>query len=156
MLLGGRLRGLREARAITREEAGYAIRASPSKISRLELGRNGFKHRDVADLLTLYGVTEAADRAGLLALVEAAKGPGWLHEYSDLLSNMAETRLEFEQAASVIRSYEPQFIPGILQTKGLRPRCLAARPSRCASARDRAPRRPPHEAPGTPALAAAS
>jgi transcriptional regulator with XRE-family HTH domain len=117
ILLGGRLRGLREARAITREEAGQAIRSSPSKISRLELGRNGFKHRDVADLLTLYGVTDATERAGLLALVEAAKGSGWLREYSGLLSSVAEVRLELEQAASVIRSYEPQFVPSILQTR---------------------------------------
>jgi transcriptional regulator with XRE-family HTH domain len=116
MLLGGRLRGLRDARGVTREEAGAAIRASPSKISRLELGRNGFKRRDVADLLTLYRVGDEAERAGFLALVETAKGPGWLHAYSDLLSSVAVTRVELEQAASLIRSYEPQFVPCLLQT----------------------------------------
>jgi hypothetical protein len=57
ILMGTRLRRLREASGITREAAGQAIRASHAKISRLELGRVGPKERDVADLLTLYGVT---------------------------------------------------------------------------------------------------
>ena len=57
IVLGTQLRRLREAAGITREEAGHAIRASHAKISRLELGRVGFKERDVVDLLTLYGVT---------------------------------------------------------------------------------------------------
>ena len=52
ILLGAQLRRLREARAITREDAGWEIRASGSKISRMELGRVSFKERDVADLLT--------------------------------------------------------------------------------------------------------
>ena len=56
MLLGAQLRRLREASGVTREGAGWEIRASESKISRMELGRVGFKERDVADLLTLYGV----------------------------------------------------------------------------------------------------
>ena len=60
MLLGSQLRRLRESRGITREAAGYSIRASESKISRMELGRVSFKTRDVEDLLTLYGVTDEA------------------------------------------------------------------------------------------------
>ncbi len=63
--LGGELRRRREAAGVTRERAGEAIRASPAKISRLELGRVGFKERDVADLLTLYGVADAAERAAV-------------------------------------------------------------------------------------------
>ena len=59
ILLGAQLRRLRENRAITREDAGWEIRASGSKISRMELGRVSFKERDVADLLTLYGVSSA-------------------------------------------------------------------------------------------------
>ena len=58
ILLGSQLRMLREVKGITREEAGYAIRASGSKISRMELGRVSFKERDVTDLLKLYGVDE--------------------------------------------------------------------------------------------------
>jgi transcriptional regulator with XRE-family HTH domain len=63
ILLGAQLRRLREARRITLGDAGYAIRASGSKISRLETGRVGFKSRDIADLLSLYGVTNEQDRS---------------------------------------------------------------------------------------------
>jgi transcriptional regulator with XRE-family HTH domain len=115
--LGSNLRRLREASGITRDAAGYAIRASSSKISRLELGRAPFKERDVADLLTLYGVTGAEERQTLLALARQANAPGWWREYGDVLPNWFETYLGLEQAASVIRTYEPQLVPGLLQTE---------------------------------------
>jgi transcriptional regulator with XRE-family HTH domain len=73
ILLGAQLRRLREARSITRENAGYAIRASDSKISRLELGRVGFKERDVSDLLSLYGVHDEQERSALLSLALAGQ-----------------------------------------------------------------------------------
>jgi hypothetical protein len=115
--LGGHLRRLREASGVTREAAGYTIRSSSSKISRLELGRVGSKERDVADLLTLYGVTDAEERETLLTLARQANVPGWWREYGDVLPNWFETYLGLEQAASVIRTYEPQLVPGLLQTK---------------------------------------
>jgi hypothetical protein len=115
--LGGHLRRLREASEITREAAGYTIRASGSKISRLELGRVAFKERDVVDLLALYGVTDTEERETLLTLARQANAPGWWREYGDVLPNWFETYLGLEQAASVIRSYEPQLVPGLLQTE---------------------------------------
>lgn len=115
--LGAQLRRKREAAGITREMAGDAIRASPAKISRLELGRVGFKERDVADLLTLYGVVEPGERSEFIALAQRANAPGWWHRYADLLPTWFETYLGLEQAASVIRCYELQFIPGLLQTR---------------------------------------
>lgn len=115
--LGSKLRRLREANGITREAAGYAIRGSSAKISRLELGRVGFKERDVADLLTLYGATDERDRAAFLTLARQANTPGWWHEYGDVLPNWFETYVGLEQAASVIRTYEPQLVPGLLQTE---------------------------------------
>jgi transcriptional regulator with XRE-family HTH domain len=115
-LLGAELRRLREAAGITREAAGHAIRASDSKISRLELGRTRFKPRDVADLLTLYGLTEDADRQIVIAMAAKANAPGWWQSYSDVVPGWFEHFLGLEQAASVIRSYEVQFIPGLLQT----------------------------------------
>ncbi|MHA6625662.1 helix-turn-helix domain-containing protein [Pseudonocardia sichuanensis] len=115
--LGGALRRRREAAGVTRERAGEAIRASPAKISRLELGRVGFKERDVADLLTAYGVHDPAERAEFLDLARQANTPGWWHRYSDLLPGWFETYLGLEQASSVIRNYEIQFVPGLLQTR---------------------------------------
>jgi transcriptional regulator with XRE-family HTH domain len=116
ILLGSQLRRLREDRGITREQAGYEIRASASKISRIELGRVALKERDVADLLTLYQVTGEAERAPLLALADAANIPGWWHRYGDLLADWFQPYLGLEEAASIIRTYQVQFVPGLLQT----------------------------------------
>ncbi|MGW5683694.1 helix-turn-helix domain-containing protein [Nonomuraea sp. NPDC003754] len=116
ILLGAQLRRLRTAKGISREDAGYAIRASHAKISRLELGQVSFKERDVADLLTMYGVTDPGDRARLLDLARQANQPGWWHKYNDLLPNWFEVYIGLEGAASIIRTYENQFVPGLLQT----------------------------------------
>jgi transcriptional regulator with XRE-family HTH domain len=116
MTLGGQLRRLRESRGISREQAGEAIRGSHAKISRLELGRVGFKERDIADLLTLYAVTDPDEREAFLALARQANSPGWWHRYGDLLPGWFEVYLGLEQSASVLRCYEGQFVPGLLQT----------------------------------------
>jgi hypothetical protein len=117
MLLGAQLRRLRESSGVTREGAGWEIRSSESKISRMELGRVGFKERDVADLLTLYGVTEDDEREALLKLARDANSPGWWHRYGDVLPSWFQSYLGLEAAAAMIRSYEVQFVPGLLQTK---------------------------------------
>ncbi|QGN49120.1 helix-turn-helix domain-containing protein [Micromonospora sp. WMMD558] len=116
MLLGAQLRRLRESSGVTREGAGWEIRASESKISRMELGRVGFKERDVADLLTLYGVAEPQEREALLKLARDANSPGWWHRYGDVLPSWFQAYLGLEAAASLIRTYEVQFVPGLLQT----------------------------------------
>ncbi|HVT71192.1 MAG TPA: helix-turn-helix transcriptional regulator [Trebonia sp.] len=117
MLLGTQLRRLREAAGISAEKAGYEIRASRSKISRLETGRVGFKLRDVEDLLTLYGVTQEQQRAKILALATRSRTPEWWAKYGDILPDWFETYLGLESAASVIRSFELQFVPGLFQTE---------------------------------------
>lgn len=117
ILLGVQLRRLREQRGLTQEEAGEAIRGSHVKISRMELGRVRFRPRDIADLLALYGITDAAERQSLLSLAETANDPGWWHRYSDLLPSWFEVYIGLEEAASAIRTYEVQFVPGLLQTE---------------------------------------
>jgi len=77
VLLGSQLRRFREAAGVTPEQAAYEIRASRSKISRMEHGRVGFKRRDVADLLNLYGVRDEQVRARMLSFAEQASTPGW-------------------------------------------------------------------------------
>jgi transcriptional regulator with XRE-family HTH domain len=116
MLLGAHLRRLREAQGVSREDAGWEIRASESKISRMELGRVSFKERDVEDLLTLYSQVDTDERERLLALARQANTPGWWHRYGDVLPNWFQSYLGLEAAASLIRTYEVQFVPGLLQT----------------------------------------
>lgn len=117
MLLGARLRRLRETKGISRQAAGYAIRASDAKISRLELGRVGYKQRDIADLLTLYGVTDEEERETFFDLARQASSPGWWHKYSDMLPSWFEMYIGLEQAANVIRGYEAQFVYSLFQTE---------------------------------------
>ena len=114
--VGARLRQLREAKGISRADAGWAIRGSDSKISRMELGRVSFKERDVADLLELYGMDDPVERDRLLILTKEANTPGWWNAYNDVLASWFQNYLDLEQAAELIRTYEVQFVPGLLQT----------------------------------------
>ena len=117
MLLGTQLRRLREAAGIPADRAGYEIRASRSKLSRMETGRVGLKLRDIEDLLTLYGVVDEEQRVNVLALAKRSREPEWWSQYSDILPGWFETYLGLESAASVIRSFETQFVPGLFQTE---------------------------------------
>ncbi|GAA0501667.1 transcriptional regulator [Paractinoplanes deccanensis] len=115
--LGARLRELRLAKGVSREDAGYRIRASESKISRMELGRVSFKPRDVTDLLLLYGVDDREEHERLLELTREANSPGWWRSYGDVLDSWFTNYLDLEQSAELIRTYEIQFVPGLLQTE---------------------------------------
>ncbi|MEV5408248.1 helix-turn-helix transcriptional regulator [Thermopolyspora sp. NPDC052614] len=116
IILGAQLRRLRLQRGISLERAGAAIRASHAKMSRMELGRVGFKLRDVADLLTLYGVTDPDERETLLGRAERANSPGWWHKYDEILPQWFRVYIGLEEAASIIRAFEIQFVPGLLQS----------------------------------------
>lgn len=115
IILGAQLRRLREAADITRADAGYAIRGSESKISRIELGKVSFKERDVTDLLTMYGVADAAERGSFLALVSQANDPGWWNSYTDLMPPWFQDYVGLEESAARLQIYEMQFVPGLLQ-----------------------------------------
>jgi transcriptional regulator with XRE-family HTH domain len=117
ILLGARLRRLRESRGLSAATAGKAIRGTPSKISRMESGKVGFKQRDVGDLLTLYDVQDPDERATMLSLAQEANKQDWWHRYSDVLPNWFEVYISLEEAASLIRTYEVQFVPGLLQVE---------------------------------------
>ena len=117
MLLGIQLHRFREAAGVSPEAAGFEIRASRSKISRMENGRVRFKERDVTDLLTLYGIDDEKTRAGMVALVRQANAPGWWSKYGDIMADWFEAYLGLEMAASVIRTFELQFVHGLFQTE---------------------------------------
>ena len=117
MLLGAQLRRLRETASVTRDDAGYHIRASGSKISRMELGRVSFKERDVTDLLEFYGVTDLAEREKLVQLTREANATPWYQKFQDVVPDWFHVFVGLEEAAQLIRVYEVQFVPGLLQTE---------------------------------------
>jgi transcriptional regulator with XRE-family HTH domain len=117
MLLGAQLRRLRTDAGLTREQAGEAIRASEWKIHRLENGQVGYKERDIVDLLRLYGVTDHDEIDFFITLAQEANQPGWWNTYSDLLPQWFRAYIDLESAATLIRTYEGQLVPGLLQTE---------------------------------------
>ena len=117
IMLGGHLRRMREAAGISRADAGWQIRASESKVSRMELGRVGFKERDVNDLLKLYGLKDERERDRLMELARAANNPGWWSRYGDVMPAWFSNYVGLEVAAKLIRTYEVLFVPGLLQTE---------------------------------------
>jgi transcriptional regulator with XRE-family HTH domain len=116
MLVGAKLRRLRTDLGLSREEAAEAIRASEWKIHRLENGQVGFKERDLVDLLARYQVSDPAEVDELLAMAREANAPGWWQRYGDVLPQWFRAYVDLESAAALIRTYEGQFIPGLLQT----------------------------------------
>jgi hypothetical protein len=129
MLVGAQLRRLRTEAGISPEQAGEAIRASEWKIYRLENGQVGFKERDIVDLLSLYGVADQDEVASAVALALQANAPGWWHHYGDLLPHWFRAYVDLESAATLIRTYEGQLVPGLLQTEDyLRAMIGGARP----------------------------
>ena len=116
MLVGAKLRRLRTDMGLSREEAAEAIRASAWKIHRLENGQVGFKERDLVDLLERYGVTDPDEIDELLTLAREANVPGWWQHYGDVLPHWFRTYVDLESAATLIRTYEGMFVPGLLQT----------------------------------------
>ncbi len=117
LLVGSQLRRLRTDRSISREQAGEAIRASEWKIHRLENGQVGLKERDIVDLLKLYGVTNPSAVEALLAMAREANAPGWWYQYSDVLPQWFRAYVDLESATALIRTYQGQLIPGLLQTE---------------------------------------
>lgn len=117
MLLGAQLRRLRESAGVTRDDAGYHIRASGSKISRMELGRVSFKERDVTDLLEYYGIDDVAEKEKLVQLTREANATPWYQKFQDVVPDWFHVFVGLEEAAQLIRVYEVQFVPGLLQTE---------------------------------------
>lgn len=116
LVVGRTLRRLREDRGLSREQAGDAIGLPGWMIGHIELGEAGLRLRDVADLCILYGRHDQIERATLLGLARRANGPEWWHPYRDVIPAWFVRYLALEQAASVIRSFAVQVIPGLLQT----------------------------------------
>ncbi|OEJ48174.1 transcriptional regulator [Streptomyces agglomeratus] len=116
VILGGKFRELRVAAGLDPAHVDSKLGFSRSKTSRIELGRHGCKPADAAALLDLYGVDDDVQVAEFLRLLEQSRRPDWWRSYSDVLSDFFAPLVALEGAASTIRTYEPFYVPGLLQT----------------------------------------
>ncbi|AIJ12163.1 helix-turn-helix domain-containing protein [Streptomyces violaceoruber] len=116
VVLGRRLQELRETAGLKREEAAKVLRVAPATVRRMEMAEVSLKIPYVQILLTAYGV--ASDEvAAFVALAEEANQPGWWQRYHDVLPDWFSLYVSLEGAARIVRSYEPHFVPGLLQTE---------------------------------------
>jgi hypothetical protein len=116
MILARQLQDLREKAGLSYDQAAEAIYSSPWTVRRVERAEGGLKPLTVKGLLTAYGVTDPAEVDSFLTLARQASKPGWWHSYDDVLPSWFSTAIGLEESASLIRAYEPQVIPGLLQT----------------------------------------
>lgn len=116
--LGIELRRLREQTGMSATDAADRLDdLSQPKVSRLERGRvQRPRIGDVRALLELYGVT-GEDAEGLLDLARGSRGRGWWNAYSDLLPEWFHGYVGLEAEAAELANFEPQLIPGLLQTE---------------------------------------
>ncbi|MEU1281892.1 helix-turn-helix transcriptional regulator [Streptomyces sp. NPDC005805] len=115
LILGGKLRELRVAAGLDPADVDGKLGFSRSKTSRIELGRHGCKPSDALALLDLYGVSDEEQAAEFMRLVDASRRPDWWRSFNDVLSDFFTPLVALEGAAATIRTYEPFYIPGLLQ-----------------------------------------
>jgi transcriptional regulator with XRE-family HTH domain len=116
MILGRQLQALREKAGMSYEQAAAAIVSSPYTVRRMERAEGGLKPLTVRSLLMAYGITDPGEIDTFLALARDASKPGWWHSYDDVLPPWFRTFIGLEEAATLIRGYDPHSIPGLLQT----------------------------------------
>jgi hypothetical protein len=116
VVLGKRLQELREAVGLGRDEAAQVLRVASATIRRMEMAEVSLKIPYVQVLLTTYGVSDE-EAAAFVRLAEEANQPGWWQRFHDVLPDWFSLYVSLEGAARIIRSYEPHFVPGLLQTE---------------------------------------
>lgn len=125
VVLGKRLQELREAKGLTREQAAAQLRVTAATVRRMEMAEVSLKIPYVHVLLTAYGAAQE-EVDGFLSLVEEANQPGWWQRYHDVLPDWFSLYVSLEAEARLIRSYEPHFVPGLLQTERYAREVMAA------------------------------
>ncbi|WP_320777092.1 helix-turn-helix transcriptional regulator [Streptomyces sp. CRN 30] len=116
VVLGRRLLDLRERAGLKREDAARVLRVAPATVRRMETAEVALKIPYLQLLLKAYGVPDD-ETESFVQLAEEANRPGWWQRYHDILPNWFSMYVSLEGAASLIRSYEPHFVPGLLQTE---------------------------------------
>ncbi|WP_200309362.1 helix-turn-helix domain-containing protein [Streptomyces adelaidensis] len=112
--LGQELRRLRELKGMTAEEVAERLLVSQSKISRLENGRRSISQRDVRDLCGVYDVEDQRVVDSLMQMAKDSRQQGWWHAFGDVPYSVY---IGLETDAASLRVYDPQVVPGLLQTR---------------------------------------
>ncbi|OON72219.1 helix-turn-helix domain-containing protein [Streptomyces tsukubensis] len=112
--LGQELRRLRELKNMTAEEVAERLLVSQSKISRLENGRRSISQRDVRDLCGVYEVEDHRIVDSLMQMAKDSRQQGWWHTFGDIPYSVY---IGLETDAASLRVYDPQVVPGLLQTR---------------------------------------
>ncbi|MFG1804890.1 helix-turn-helix domain-containing protein [Streptomyces sp. NPDC049040] len=115
LVLGKRLLDLREKAGLSREDAARVIRVAQATVHRMETAKVALKVVYVERLLAAYGIAPP-EVAAFVELVEEANRPGWWQRFHDILPDWFSAYVALEAAASLIRVFEPAFVPGLLQT----------------------------------------
>jgi transcriptional regulator with XRE-family HTH domain len=116
LVLSRQLRALREKAGVSREQAAGLLHVAPSTVRRMEMAEVSLKIPYIQMLLPAYGVSES-DVEVFLRLVDEANEPGWWQRFHDILPDWFSGYVSLEESARLIRSYEPHFVPGLLQTE---------------------------------------
>lgn len=115
MILGRRLQDMRQQAGASLEDAARALRVKPLTIRRLEKAEVALKPLYVEKLLETYGAgRQEIDE--FVAMAERANEPGWWHAYRDVLPNWFTAYVSLETGAKTLRTYEPHYVTGLLQT----------------------------------------
>ncbi|KND42227.1 helix-turn-helix domain-containing protein [Streptomyces stelliscabiei] len=112
--LGQELRRLLELKGMTAEEVAERLLVSQSKISRLENGRRSISQRDVRDLCGVYEVEDQRVVDSLMQMAKDSRQQGWWHAFGDVPYSVY---IGLETDAASLRVYDPQVVPGLLQTR---------------------------------------
>ncbi|WP_329134460.1 helix-turn-helix domain-containing protein [Streptomyces sp. NBC_01476] len=115
MILGRRLRDLREGAGVSLEDAAKALRVTPLTIRRMEKAEVGLKVLYVEKLLETYGADQQ-EIDEFTGMAEQANEPGWWHRYRDVLPGWFTAYVSLESDARTLRTYEPHYVTGLLQT----------------------------------------
>ncbi|MGW2518533.1 helix-turn-helix domain-containing protein [Streptomyces sp. NPDC001617] len=116
MVLGRRLRDLRVRAGLSFDDAAAVLDVNHLTIRRMEVAKGKWKLPYVQTLLRAYGVP-ADEAKTFLALAREANQPGWWHRHRDALPAWFSAYVSLEEEASLIRVYEPHYVPGLLQTE---------------------------------------
>lgn len=115
--LGRYLRELRNGQRLTVRAAAERLEWSEAKMWRIETGQTSLRSFDVEAMCKIYAAPADLTEA-LMGLAKETKARGWWHAYGDVIPEGFDVYIGLEEAASQLRWYEPELVPGILQTEG--------------------------------------